>query len=253
MTSKIELDEKFIVENYHRLPTKDIAKLLNVKPYLINRRAVVLGLGHKEKYTYNIDYFKNWSHDMAYILGFIFADGCIKFGARNSCTLSFGNKTEDKSVLEFISSKLGTNLKVNDYSQFDKRTLQTYYSSRLNVNCREIVDDLITLNICERKTGKEKLPEIPEEYKHSFLCGYHDGDGHLRDGNNSSYQYSFEFPCMNEQFLLDIQNKICDGLGKVSLRRGLYEYHIYGRDICKELDKKMTQNVSFYLKRKHFQ
>jgi hypothetical protein len=100
--------------------------------------------------------------------------------------------------------------------------------------------------------SKEKLPEIPQEYKYSFLCGYHDGDGHLENGTNASYNYSFEFTCMNEQFLLDIQDQICDRLGKVSARRTVYEYKIYGRDICKDLDRRMTQNVSFYLKRKHF-
>lgn len=32
----------------------------------------------KRKYTINEFYFSKWSHDMAYILGFIMADGCIQ-------------------------------------------------------------------------------------------------------------------------------------------------------------------------------
>ncbi len=31
----------------------------------------------KSKYTVNEDYFKTWSNNMAYILGFFVADGCI--------------------------------------------------------------------------------------------------------------------------------------------------------------------------------
>ena len=31
----------------------------------------------KRKYAVNDDYFKEWSHDMAYILEFWWADGCI--------------------------------------------------------------------------------------------------------------------------------------------------------------------------------
>ena len=202
------------------------------------------------KYIYNVDFFKTWSHDMAYILGFIFADGCITFGVRNSCTLSFGNKTEDKAVLEFVASKLGSNLQVKDTSQFDKRTQKTYYSSRLSICCREMINDLISLNICERKTGKEKLPEIPQEYKYSFLCGYHDGDGYLR--KSTEFGYYFEFTCMNQQFLLDIKNNICDGLGVVASDRKWFNYKIRQKELCQTVDKQMTRNVSFYLKRKHF-
>lgn len=251
-TRVISIDEDFLIKNFTLMTRKEIAKYLGVGEHIVYNKSKELGLIREQKYKYNVDFFKSWSHDMAYILGFIVGDGCIQHNKGcNSWKLNFGQKFTDKSVVEFIASKLGSNLVVREESQFDKRTKKTYYSARLEVFCKEMVDDLINLGICERKTGSEKLPEIPQEYKMSFLCGYHDADGHLENGNND-YKYYFEFTCSNKQFLLDLQMNVCDGAGEVIPDRGWFSYKINRKEPCQTLDSLMTQNVSFYLKRKHF-
>lgn len=250
MTAKRILDEQYIIDNFEKLTQRQIAKNLNVKPFIIGRRSKALGLIRKQKYTYHVDYFKTWSHDMAYILGFIFADGCIRKTKAKSWILSFGVNIKDKIILEYIAKELGLNLIIKNTTQFDKRTQKTYYSCRLSINCKEMIDDLIKLNICERKTGKEELPEIPEEFKMSFLCGYHDGDGHLQRSN--THGYKLEFTCMSKKFLESIQQEICKNIGKIEENRNHFSYKITRKEPCMKLDAEMTRNVSFYLKRKHF-
>ena len=57
-------------------------------------------MGGKRIYELNEDYFETWSHEMAYILGFISADGSIN---KQKTSLSIELQMRDKKVLEFIS------------------------------------------------------------------------------------------------------------------------------------------------------
>jgi 5'-3' exonuclease len=52
----------------------------------------------------NHDFFKKWSPEMAYVLGFITADGNLNVGRRGNCYLEI-NST-DKDILEKIKSAL---------------------------------------------------------------------------------------------------------------------------------------------------
>lgn len=49
----------------------------------------------KRKYDLNEDYFKIWSNNMAYILGFFVADGVI---AKNSHTVSISQLLKEKKI-----------------------------------------------------------------------------------------------------------------------------------------------------------
>ena len=51
----------------------------------------------RKRYSYQEEFFKFWSKDMAYVLGFTFADGNIYHG-----TLSYSLSDKDISVLKYI-------------------------------------------------------------------------------------------------------------------------------------------------------
>ena len=70
-----------------------------------------LGLKQNRNYprlAVNEDYFKKWSSEMAYILGFILADGCIIEGTHKgySGALKFGVHPKDIDILEKIKKQL---------------------------------------------------------------------------------------------------------------------------------------------------
>lgn len=116
----------------------------------------------------NHDFFKKWSEEMVYILGFITADGCI---AKNNCSykLHFNVHKKDKDILEKIRERLSPKNRISHYKKEDM--YQFSFASTTMYN------DLIRLGITPRKTFKVKPPKIPKELIKHYLRGYFDGDG----------------------------------------------------------------------------
>ena len=63
------------------------------------------------KYHINQDYFKSWSHNMAYVLGLWFADGCIYGGKMFDITLH----NKDKYILKKVAEELSYEGQLYDY------------------------------------------------------------------------------------------------------------------------------------------
>lgn len=152
-----------------------------LKPKKLDKEAIsTIQSQNARKYHINQDYFKTWSHDMAYIFGLWCADGCIYSGKMFDITLH----TKDKYILKRIAEKLQYEGPLQDY--VDRQ------AARLNFSCVVIYNDLIALGGAERKSNILKFPtSIPEEYLHDFIRGYFDGDGSIMyvQGNrvNSSF------------------------------------------------------------------
>ena len=117
------------------------------------------------KYHINQDYFKTWSHNMAYILGLWWADGCIYGGKMFDITLH----NKDKYILKQVAKELQYEGSLYDY--VDRQ------AARINFSCVVIYKDLIALGGSERKSMTIGFPEIPDEYLPDFIRGYFDGDG----------------------------------------------------------------------------
>ncbi|WP_027954330.1 LAGLIDADG family homing endonuclease [Halobacillus kuroshimensis] len=119
----------------------------------------------KRKYHVNEHYFKTWSNNMAYILGFFAADGMIP---TNGQQISFSQK--DRHILHLIKQELSSNHPII--------LNETTDVCILNINSKIIKDDLIQIHgFTPKKSMKVRIPEIPENYKSHFVRGYFDGDG----------------------------------------------------------------------------
>ncbi|SDC12744.1 hypothetical protein SAMN04487767_101279 [Bacillus wiedmannii] len=109
--AKCKLSKSEIIHLYvEGKSTSEIAMLANVSARYIRmvlsdsdvpRRAIG---SWKRKYDITENYFKTWSHNMAYILGFIAADGVIQ--KENQC-VSVSQK--ESYILEDIKKELKTN------------------------------------------------------------------------------------------------------------------------------------------------
>ncbi|BAC13684.1 hypothetical protein [Oceanobacillus iheyensis HTE831] len=90
--------------------TTEIAKAANVSSRYIrmllkDNNVEMRPIGSwKRKYRLNEDYFKTWSNNMAYILGFFIADGTVAKGAQ---FVSLAQK--EKYILEQIRDELASN------------------------------------------------------------------------------------------------------------------------------------------------
>lgn len=134
---------------------------------------------NSRKWHINQDFFKTWSHDMAYILGLWFADGCIYGGKMFDITLH----AKDKYILKKVAEKLAYDGPLIDY--VDRQ------AARINFSCVVIYNDIVALGGTERKSLTVDFPDVPKEYLPDFIRGYFDGDGCITRSKNNRVNSSF--------------------------------------------------------------
>src|SRR3989344_4542443 len=123
--------------------------------------------------TLNQDFFKKWSSEMAYVLGFFAADGNMIKNKRGAHFIEF--QITDRDILNQIKNLLGSNHKISIRDR-NKKWKKSY---RLQLGSKEIFNDLIKLGMVPRKSNILKFPKIPDVYLADFVRGYFDGDGHV--------------------------------------------------------------------------
>lgn len=178
----IEKDQLHSMYWNQKMNQCQIADELGCSRYTIIRRMSKYGIRKRShdkrnrRYSINQDFFKIWSHDMAYILGIIASDGYVGY-YRNK--FHFSICSDDKKLLCDIKKAMQSDHNVKKY-----RNRNSY---RLNICGAEMAKDLINIGITPRKTRTLKFPEVPDEFLCSFVRGYFDGDGcvHLRKESNS--------------------------------------------------------------------
>lgn len=122
---------------------------------------------YQYKYTYNEDFFKTLTFESAYILGYLYSDGCL--GTNSNCVQI---TSTDKDILEKMalliknSDRLGVTLSKGNNS--------TYY--HLNITNKVIYNSLLTWGLYPNKsltlTVDQRL-----KFNKDFWRGMIDGDG----------------------------------------------------------------------------
>jgi len=172
--------------------------------------------GQLKKYSINHNFFKKWSCNMAYILGFWWADGCIrKRIGRGGYGFSYGfgicQNEENKYILQRIMNYMGAN---NPIWQPKSRPKMCHFE----IASKTIFKDIVKLGGQQRKSLITSFPKIPKKYIPDFVRGLFDGDGCI-----SIYANKCSASCY-----------ICSGSGKFlkKLRIVLIRnYNIFGRRI----------------------
>ena len=108
---------------------------------------------------------------MAYILGFLFADGNVIKTKRGTFFTSI--YTSDRKLLYLMRTAFGSNHKIS------KRISDTGCCYRIQIGSKELFADLSALGLVINKTRRMELPNIPNEYQGDFVRGYFDGDGNV--------------------------------------------------------------------------
>ena len=89
-------------------------------------------------YRVNDNYFKKWSHNMAYILGLWFSDGCITSKSVFAITLH----ERDRKLLQDVLAEMASNHVVTKNRR----------CSVIRINSADIYNDIIKLGGKERKS-----------------------------------------------------------------------------------------------------
>ena len=160
--SNAETVKKFLIEN-------------NVK---IRNKAEALANGKQKerKYPANDFYFSEVNEKMAYLLGFIAADGNVSKKHHN---LTITLAETDIDFLQQIKNELGGR-EVKVYQNKDGFTSCTWGCAS-----RQIRKDLEKYNIVPDKTFSFTFPEnLPRNFWRDFIRGYFDGDGSIFEDMN---------------------------------------------------------------------
>ena len=143
---------------------RELSELLGRSYSAVRQRRRLLGLTEPAvRYSVNSGFFGSWSSEMAYVLGFVFADGYVS-SDRGYLRIEIG----DRGHLELLASYLG------DHVVRRRGTRDIYY---VMVYSRDLVRDLQALGAVQNKSLVMVFPDVPREYFWDFVRGYFDGDG----------------------------------------------------------------------------
>lgn len=148
---------------------------------------------------------------MAYVLGYVSADGCIHSSTDRKDSLIFNITSKDKSHLEKIAEVLESEYKISVKSNGSKTRSVIY---QIQVRNNSICNDLINLGIHQRKTHTLQPLAVPDEYFSDFVRGFFDGDGTVYLYKvNGTWQIKTGFVCVSLPFIDDLNMKLCMALG----------------------------------------
>jgi len=173
----------------------------------------------KRKYKLDCKYFNNIdTHDKAYILGLLAADG---YNNHKDGEIVIGQAGFDNiEILEKIKKCIKSNQPLGCIKRSEQNdNWQDFYT--LSIYSREISDNLLSLGVIQNKSNFLNYPVIPKEFDSSFILGYFDGDGSISIDEKRYNRGSITFTG-NNLLIEIIQKKICDITG--------YKGYIYTRN-----------------------
>jgi intein-encoded DNA endonuclease-like protein len=205
---------------------------------------------YNRRYTLNETYFDVIdTQEKAYIVGLLFADGCISEDA-NIITISL--KEEDKDILLKINEELGSNRPLT-YIKYNDKNSNWSNQYKLSINSRYMVNSLRNLGLFQNKSLKIEFPSwITDEYYFHFLRGYIDGDGCILKTEKRMSFIATENFCNNvAQYLQDKLSvhcsiSLCHKKDDISTR----DLRISGAQQVKKVLDKIYENANMRLDRK---
>lgn len=238
------LREKHVVE---RLSTRKIAAIIGCSPSKVTDAIHNYDIPTSRRiYHVNETYFDTWSQDMAYVLGFTMADGCVRSDAPTLCYHLHG---QDVAILEFIRQQLEAGSPVR---------LSRRGTARFSVTSRRMCNRLANLGVVPVKTGREQMPDVPVKFLPSYLRGVFDGDGSIsvRPRSEGRTARQWGICSASYQFLIDLQ-RVCgfEGVGKVrtghsASGRPIFNWHVQVKQDILKLASYMYSISGFRLSRK---
>jgi hypothetical protein len=236
-----------------------IARLLNKSTDTIRKYLVYLGElseipknvgGRKRKYNVDDNFFEKIDNEYnAYILGFIYADGCIL--ERNQFSITV--KRDDEYILEKINICMKSNFPIVRYSsKYDENHKATDKSS-LRITSKKIIEDLYKLGCTKRKSDTLTFPKIDKVYIRDFMRGYFDGDGTVF----LVQEDDIRFGIISTKEFCDSFLKLLPYNGKTEIHKeyrcekNVYYISLGGKYVIKKIYDFLYDNSNIYLTRKY--
>ena len=233
---------------------RDLAKKYNVDKGLIKRRLlkhnIVLRTLSEANRIYSLDesiFHKIDSHEKAYWLGFIAADGNVCNNA-----LKIGLSSKDTEHLKKFKAFLKSDHPIHIYHPKVKG--KVYESCEFSVRSDRIVADLLKLNITANKSKTLIPAALKSKYLSSYILGIIDGDGCFYLDKKGQMHLSIVGSLPIIQFIMDTLVKECDITAtKITEHKsgdGVYLSYFGGNNKIKSIVDFLYQNTEVWLDRK---
>lgn len=221
---------------------------------------------------FNESFFESINSEIkAYLLGFVFADGCVMNRMRggrlgNEYGLQLNVAEKDKNIIYLFQQHIYpySNINIVPSSIIRNKYIRNP-QYRIAFYSKTLFNDLNNLGCEKRKTYKEnKIPNIPNNLIIHFIRGYFDGDGsvslsiHRKYHKNKTYEYPYlnvAIVSKTNTILKDIQNFLLYNDIKSSITysnsKKYYELRINANESKVKLFELMYKDANFFFKRKY--
>lgn len=208
---------------------------------------------------FNQSFFESWSNEMAYILGFLIADGFVFTNFRGSNY--FGFFSTDKEIIEKIRAMLNSNHKIGIRNRKNPNSKTAYV---LQIGSKKVVKELKEFGIIQNKSLSIKFPQnIPPKFLRHFVRGYFDGDGGIylkqcwrKEKKSLKWVFQIYFVSRNKQYLEKLHSALKKYVKggyispkergyalRFSLQDGFSLFHAMYQDVSKEMFLERKYNI----------
>lgn len=179
---------EYLKENYGKFSVQKIAKNLERSTQSVSVKISKLGLADKSKRTYapnvDMDFFNKWSPELAYIVGFFLADGCISDYEKHSCCLVTFS-CSDRDVINKI-----VDVAVFQGNIYEIKIVGYKIIYKIVFSGRLIWDFFKYLGFDNNKSYTAKIPkQVPQHLIPHLVRGIFDGDGNIYLRPTTLYPY----------------------------------------------------------------
>ncbi|MBY0539220.1 LAGLIDADG family homing endonuclease [Patescibacteria group bacterium] len=208
------------------------------------------------RYSFNEHFFDNWNKEMAYVLGYIFADGSLECSPRIRAHYLRITSIDLERIVAFKKLLASS----HTITKTKPPVGETQYM--LRIGSKRLYKSLLRYRLRPRKSLSVKMPEIPNRFLNDFVRGYFDGDGCVyiekargEKGGKILKGMRVIFTSGSKKFLEALEKKICERAGikkkKVTVARRSFQLR-YSTDDGVTLFKFLYRDVSgmCYMKRK---
>ena len=217
--------------------TRELSILLNRSIHAVRLKAQKLKVKIGQSRSINESFFEKWTSEMAYVLGFWYADGCI-YDTKVNSIVSFTSKDYD------ILAKIKDSMSSTHPVAFTKK--RSVY--RLEIPRKKVVSSIEALGGQKNKTKILTFPYVPKKYVYDFIRGYWDGDGYI----SLKYRGYPIIGCVGTHDCMSEMQK-CLGEGAFfPYREGYFLYCLrYYGEKAQEILSLLYDNASIYMDRKY--
>jgi len=125
------------------------------------------------KYQVNEDFFKKWKKEMAYVLGYFYADGSLEDASYLRGKYIRVTSVEKNTILK-IKALLSSQHKIVAQQPTTENGKKRHL---LRIGSHTLYKDLQNLGLFPNKSLTMTFPLVPKKFLADFVRGYFDGDG----------------------------------------------------------------------------